>query len=92
MSRVRVVLDRAGIGELLQGPEMAAMVNGAAERIAATARGSVKRGEVKVEPYTTDRAAAAVVVVGAYGVGDEAKYGALTGAAQSIGAEVKGVR
>lgn len=88
MSRIRVTLDRAAVGAFLKSPEVRGMVDGAAELIAAGAR-SRGAGDVVVEPYTTDRAAAAVVVRDADAVGQEAKRGILSGPAQGIGAEVR---
>ena len=89
MSQYRVTLDRAAVGAFLKGPEVRAMVDDAAERIAAGARSRGAK-DVVVERYTTDRGAAAVVVRDHDAVGQEAKRGILSGPAQGIGAEVRG--
>ena len=82
-------LDRKGLGQIIRSPETRAMVNDAAERIAAGARARGAR-KVEVEPYTTDREAAAVVVLDFDALGQEAKSGILSGPAAGIGAEVRG--
>lgn len=89
MSRFRVVLNRAGIREVLNSPEVQAMVTDAAEVIASGARARGAR-DVVVEPYSTDRAAAAVVVRDPTAVGQEAKRGILSGPARGIGADYRG--
>lgn len=89
MSGFRVVLDRAGIREILHSREVRAMVDDAAELIAAGARARGAR-DVVVEAYSTDRAAAAVVVRDPTAVGQEAKRGILSGPARSIGADYRG--
>lgn len=83
-----VVPNPAGIGAVLRSEEVRRMVDGAAEAIAAGAR---SRGgeDVVVEPYVTDRGAAAVIVRDPRAVGLEAKRGVLTGPARAIGAEVR---
>lgn len=88
MSRITVTPNPAGIRGVLVSPEVRSMVNAAAERVASGARA---RGaeDVVVEPYRTDRDAAAVIVRDKNAVGQEAKRGILTGPAQSIGAEVR---
>lgn len=45
--------------------------------------------EIKVEDYTTDRAASAVLIKHPIGMGIQAKYGTLTRAASSAGLSVK---
>jgi hypothetical protein len=83
-------IDAAGIGAILRGPEVRKMVDGAAARIQAGARPRAGRGaEVVVEPYETDREAAAVVVKHPKAAGRERKYGILIPAARNIGAEVR---
>lgn len=73
-------LNRAGVAALLKSPEFIALVNDAAIRAAAGA-GS----DAQVEPYTTDRSAAAVVVPAE----QQARDGALTRGAAAAGLEVK---
>lgn len=86
---MRVTLDRGAVGAFLKGPEVRAMVDDAAERVASGARARGAK-DVVVERYTTDRGAAAVVVRDRDAVGQEAKHGILSGPAQGIGAEVRG--
>jgi hypothetical protein len=75
-----VRLNRAGIARLIKSPEFAALVNDAAIRAAAGAGPNAK-----VETYTTDREAAAVVVPAE----DQAIGGALTRGAAAAGLEIK---
>lgn len=82
------VRDPAGLGRILKSTEMAAMVQDAAERIAADAEASSEL-PVEVNTYVTDRAAAAVTIVHPAGMAEQAKHGTLTRAAGSIGAEVR---
>ncbi|WP_454199588.1 hypothetical protein [Nocardia sp. Marseille-Q1738] len=75
-----VRLNHEGIARLLKSREFAAVVKGAAHRVAAEA------GEdATVSEYTTDRAAAAVSVPAE----QQARDGVLTRAAASVGLEVK---
>lgn len=88
--RIAVKLDTAGIAEILKSSGMTTMVTDAAERMGSLVRSSVPADvEVIVRPYTTDRAAAAVVIADVRGLPIQARTGALTRAATSIGAEVK---
>jgi hypothetical protein len=80
--------DVAGIGRILRSADAAAMVRGAAERVAADAEASSGL-PVEVEEYTTDRAAAAVVITHPAGLAEQAKHGTLTRAAAAIGLEVR---
>jgi hypothetical protein len=75
-----VRLNSAGIARLLKSPEFAAMVNDAAVRAAAGAGANAV-----VEPYSTDREAAAVVVPAE----DQARDGVLTRGAAAAALEVK---
>ena len=89
----KVTLDRAGVGNILRRGELPALVNATAGRIADNARARLPNdglGEVVVEPYTTDRGAAAVVVKHPQAMGLQAKYGILTAAAGSVGLSVRG--
>ena len=76
-----VALNSPGIRAILRRPEVAAMVNAMARRVAAQIDGD----DVHVDEYTTDRAAAAVVVPAER----QAVDGALTRAAAAVGLEVK---
>ncbi len=83
-------LDAAGIREFLQGPEVHAMVDGAAADVAARVRAQVPGGvPVEVRPYRTDRDAAGVTVADVRAMGWQARDGLLTGAAGAAGMEVK---
>lgn len=91
MTRIALRLDHAGIAEVLHGAEVRKMVDDAATSMAAHVRGSLPPRaalEVKVYSYTTDRAAAAVVVRGPNAMVYQARDGVLTRAAKAIGAEV----
>lgn len=86
-------LDRVGMGLMLKSAGMAAVIAETAEAVASNARqnpGVQKHAaEIKVETYTTDRAAAAVLIKDPIGMGIQAKYGALTQAAGSQGLDVR---
>lgn len=77
-------LDHDGIAEVLKSEGIAQQVHAIAERKAETVRAhrSVREngvaGSVRVEDYTTDRAASAVVIAHAAGLPIQAKYGVLT--------------
>ena len=83
----KVELDRAGIGAILRSPEAAKLANEAAAKVAANIR-----GDTEIEPYTTDRAAAAVVHKDRDAAGQQAKHGTLTAAAAAAGMPVSGSR
>jgi len=93
MSRI-VRLDRVGMSMMLKQSEVRSAISDVAQAVANTARsneGVAKHdAEIKVEDYTTDRAASAVLIKHPIGMGIQAKYGALTQAAASQGLQVKG--
>lgn len=90
---VEFQLDAAGVREVLQGPEVKAMVDEAAQTIAGHVQAAVPAPEaVEVHPYTTDREAARVTVADRRAMGWQARDGILTRAAGQIGAEVKETR
>ena len=93
MARV-VRLDRLGMSMMLKQSEVRSEVTSLAEAVGNSARaneGVTKHSaEIKVEHYTTDRAASAVLIKHPIGMGIQAKYGALTQAASAQGLEVKG--
>ncbi len=80
MAANRIRLNSRNIEKLLKSSEFAAMTNQAARRIAEAAG-----PDAEVQPYTTDRKAAAVVVPAE----QQARDGVLTRAAASAGLEVK---
>ena len=86
-------LDRVGMSMMLKSAGMAAVISDTAEAVASNARSNAgvqkHAAEVAVETYTTDRAAAAVLIKHPIGLGIQAKYGALTQAAGSQGLEVR---
>ncbi len=89
----KVTPDRAGIGRILRTGELPALVNATAARIAEGARARLPDdglGEVVVEPYTTDRGAAAVIVKHPKALGLEGKYGILRAAVGSVGLSIGG--
>ena len=90
MPKVTLKIDHKGIAELLKSAQMRKMVDEAAGKIAGEVRSKVAADvPVAVEPYTTDRAAAAVVITDARGMVYQAQGGVLTKAAAAIGADVK---
>lgn len=89
MARLRVQLDRAGIGSILRSADARALVDGAAQSVAANVRGTMPV-VVEVSHYTTDRAAAAVEVIHPEAAGLQAKHGLLTAAAAAAGFQVRG--
>lgn len=89
---MKIKLDHAGIGAMLRSPEVAAAIGAQTSAV----RGNVTlpahhadRMPVKTESYTTDRAAGAVTIAHAGGLGVEAKYGVLVRAASAAGLEVR---
>lgn len=89
MARLRVQLDRAGIGAILRGSDARALVNGAAQSVAAGVR-VPDGGRVEISEYTTDRAGAAVEVIHPKAAGLQARDGILTAAAAAAGLQVRG--
>lgn len=88
--RIKVSLDHHGIAEILKSSDMHEMVDEAAEKIADRVRGSIPAdAPVVTRSYTTDRAAAVVVIEDLRGMVYQASDGVLTRAATSIGAQVK---
>lgn len=75
-------LDHSGIGSMLRSGPVRSAVKSAAHNIAGEVQGeaSVQRHSmpVEVESYTTDRAAAAVVVAHPGALGADAKHGILS--------------
>lgn len=91
-------IDRDGVRELLNSPEVAAAVRVAAEQVAATARGAGRRvasgKPLPVEVFDDpnhDRPGTTVAVRHPAGVGMEARYGLLKKAAEAAGLEVTGL-
>ncbi|UAJ16187.1 hypothetical protein SEA_MALIBO_10 [Gordonia phage Malibo] len=81
-------LNRRGVSELLK-TQAGEVVNEAAEQIRAQVAGLVDDDiEVTVQPYTTDRGAAAVTIADPQGMELQATTGALTRAAAQVGLEV----
>ncbi|TSD47978.1 hypothetical protein FFI94_018860 [Rhodococcus sp. KBS0724] len=81
-------LDKAGVGQILNSPEAQAACMELAEQIAGNV--SVKDGvDVIVRPYNSDRAGASVFIAHPGGLGMQAKHGALSRAAASVGLTVK---
>lgn len=93
MARI-VRLDRAGMSLMLKSGGVRSEISSVAQAVANTARGNEgvakHDAEIKVEDYTTDRAASAVLIKHPIGMGIQAKYGALTQAASAQGLQVKG--
>ena len=85
-------LDHRGIAEILKSDVVRAEIDRLAGEIArkVEADPSVVKHHVPVtvESYTTDRAAAAVLLKSAAGLGVEGKHGVLTRAAAESGLEV----
>lgn len=88
-----IKLDRVGMAMMLKQSKVRQEITSIAEAVAANARGNAgvakHSAEIKVENYTTDRAASAVLIKHPIGMGIQAKYGALTQAASSQGLEVR---
>lgn len=83
-------LDRAGIREILKGNGVRQLVDSTAAEVAANVRARVPGdATVQVESYTTDRAAAAIVIADVRGMAWQARDGVLTRAAGAVGLEVK---
>lgn len=95
-----VKLNHAGVAALLKSSEMDALVNDAAEKVAANVRSQghdvgafTGSGEialpVRVSSTTTDRAHASVTLAHPAGIAVQAKHGALTRAAADAGLDVR---
>lgn len=83
-------LDAAGVRLILRGNGVRQMVDSTAEQIAAHVRANLPDpAPVEVRGYTTDRGAATVAILDRRAMAWQAKYGILTRAAGSVGAEVK---
>ncbi len=84
-------LDRAGVAALMTAPETGAVVDAAAEQIAATTRTLIGDPDIDVvvDHYTTDRRAAAVVIADHGGLPLQARHGVLTRAAAQAGLDVR---
>jgi hypothetical protein len=90
MADVEFRLDRAGIREILRSDPVREVIDAKAEEIATAVRTQIPGGvEVRVDSYTTDRAAAAVVIADVRGMAWQARDGVLTRAAGSAGLEVR---
>lgn len=92
MPRV-VKIRRAGVIEVLKSDKVRKEITSIAEAVADNVRSDEPivrhNAEVKVEDYTTDRAASAVLIKHPVGMGIQAKYGTLTKAARSQGLQVR---
>lgn len=88
-----VVLNHAGMKMMLNSPPVRAEITKISNRIGDQVRTDPAiirhSSEVKVEHYTTDRAASSVLIKDAVGMGIEAKYAPLKRAAQFFGLQVK---
>jgi hypothetical protein len=88
-----IKLSKSGMREMLSGGQVASTIASIAEAVGNSARSNagVQRhdAEIKVETYTTDRAAAAVLIKHPIGMGIQAKYGTLTQAAAGQGLQVR---
>lgn len=90
-SRWKFKRDHAGIRAALH--EMGPAVTGEAGQIAQAARSELGgRFPVKVQPYTSDRAAASVQIAHPAGLAVEGKHGTLVKAARARGHDVHGKR
>lgn len=91
MASNKVRLDRAGIAEVLVSDDVRVGIDTAAHSVASYIDETVSSGEalpVKIDAYTSDRAAAGVTLAHAAGLGKQAKHGTLTRAASAAGLEV----
>lgn len=86
----KLKLDRAGIREVLAGPEVRQMVDGVAEDVRARVRAKLPPGTpVRIRKYNTDRGAASVTIADVRGMAWQARDGVLTRAAGEAGIEVR---
>jgi len=83
-------LDHDGIAEILKSAELATLVHGLAEEVAAQAdpNAEAEDGTV-VDDYVSDRAGSVVTIRDARGMLWQARDGRLTKAAAAVGLEVK---
>lgn len=84
----RFRLDASGVAAIMQSQAFARLVNEAANKVASSVS-TPKPAEVKVEQYSTDRQAAAVIVRHPKAAGWQAKHGTLTSAAAMAGLRVR---
>lgn len=96
MASSKVRLDSNGIGAILAGGAVTAMVNGAGHKVAGNVRAEAHDGPVPVDvtPYRANlrgrpRAAVAVTMTHPGAIGIEAKHGTLVRAASAAGIPVK---
>jgi len=83
-------LDHQGVREILRGDEVRQMVDDVALNIQVRVRAHLPPGTtVRVDKYTTDRGAAAVVIADRQGMAWQARDGVLTRAAGELGIEVR---
>lgn len=83
-----LVISTSGIGDMLKSDEVRSVIDDLAQQVAA--RVSAGPGvDVVVDSYTTDRAAAAVIIAHPKGMLLQARDGVLTRAAASLGLEVR---
>ncbi|MBT2467855.1 hypothetical protein J7E97_08200 [Streptomyces sp. ISL-66] len=83
-------LDRRGVEEALKAEPVRDLIEAKAQEVAAGVTAQVPPGvEVKVETYTTDRAAAVVLIKDVRAMAWQARDGVLTRAASSAGLEVR---
>ena len=80
-----VRLDSSGVQEILKSAGVRAVVDDLAAQVAANVSTDKP---VEVRSYTTDRAAASVSIAHPAGMATQARDGALTKAATSVGLEV----
>ena len=90
MARVKITVNYAGVGAVLKGSEVREMVDDVALELSGNFPAVIdgEPVEIDVTSYTTDRAAAAVVVMHPFAAGFQAKYGTFTQAAGAAGLEV----
>lgn len=90
----KVKLDRAGVGAILKGSDARKMVDSVADTINTAAAANIpaqfQGARTRVDKYTTDRGAAAVVLEARRGVSIEAKYAPLRNGARAAGVKVTG--
>jgi hypothetical protein len=86
---VRFELDYSGLGSIMRGRQMAQVITAKAHEIAENLTAHQDSDEVRlfVDPYTTDRAAAAVTIQDPRAVDNELLYGQLEQAARDAGLE-----
>lgn len=79
-------LDSAGIADMLKGEEIRAAISGLARQVAGNLNVDA---DVRVEDYTTDRAASAVTIEHPRALDWQIRDGVLTRAASAAGLEVR---